>query len=85
MYRFRQLLTVSDVDGWNEVVAVYEEAQKLSDAKGWARGTLFTRTVGRFNELCLEIEYPDLATMERQQAECSQSPASANSCADSTR
>ena len=69
MYRFRQLLTVSDSDGWNEVVAVFDEAQKLAESRGWARGTLFTRTVGRFNELCLEIEYPDLATMQREQAD----------------
>ena len=66
MYRERQLITVSDLDGWNEVVAIVEESNKLCATKGWTQGTLYTRTIGRFNELCLEREFPDLATYERE-------------------
>lgn len=69
MYRERLLMTVSDIDGWNELCAIVEELNKLAASKGWTQGTLYTRTVGRFNELCLEREYPDLATLEREQRE----------------
>jgi hypothetical protein len=69
MHRMRQLMTVSDTDGWNELVAIVDEINKLCASKGWTQGTLFTRTVGRYNELCLEFDYPDLATMEREDKE----------------
>ena len=69
MYRMRQLFTVSDIDGWNEGIALVDEVNKLCASKGWAQATLFSRTVGRFGEVCLEIEYPDLATMEREKKE----------------
>lgn len=69
MYRERLLLTVSDIDAWNECVAVTEEVNKLCASKGWSQGMLLTRTVGRFNELCFEFDYPDLATYERERQE----------------
>jgi hypothetical protein len=74
MYRQRQLITVSDLDSWNECVAIFEEANKLAASKGWAQAKLFTRTIGKFNELCLEFEYPDLATFEREMREWMQEP-----------
>jgi len=61
----RQLFTLSDMDGWNEGIAIIEEMNKIRASKGWPQTTVFTRTVGRFGEVCLETEYPDLATMER--------------------
>jgi hypothetical protein len=69
MYRERLLITVSDIDAWNECVAITEEINKLCASKGWTQGTLLTRTVGRFNELCFESDYADLATYEREQKE----------------
>lgn len=69
MYRERSVFTVLDIDGWNEAVALVDEVNKLCASKGWAQGTLFTRTVGRFNDLCLEFDYPDLATFERERNE----------------
>jgi hypothetical protein len=33
MYRHRQLITVSDIDAWNECVAITEEANKLCASK----------------------------------------------------
>lgn len=74
VYRERQLITVTGIDGWNEVVAVTEELNELCASRGWAQGTLFTRTAGRFNELCLEREFPDLATYERQGKEIEAEP-----------
>ena len=74
MYRMRQLITVSDLDGWNEAIATVEELNKLCASNGWAQGVVFTRSFGRFRELCLEIEYPDLATMEREDKELREEP-----------
>ena len=74
MYRIRQLITVSDIDAWNEAIAIVEETNELCVSKGWAQGVVFTRSFGRFNELCLEIEYPDLATMEREDKELREEP-----------
>ena len=68
-FRQRMLLTVSDLEAWNETVALVEEINKLCASKGWSQGTLFTRTVGRFNELCLEFDFPDLATFQRENEE----------------
>ncbi len=74
MYRMRQLFTVSDIDGWNEAITIVEEVNKLCASNGWAQGTVFTRTVGPFNEMCLEIEYADLATFERENKEWMNEP-----------
>jgi hypothetical protein len=69
MYRFRQVLRVSNIDAWNEAVGLVEEINKICETKGWMKGQLFTRTVGPFNELCVETEYQDLATFERENKE----------------
>ena len=45
MYRMSQLFTVSDIDAWNEGIALVEEVNKLCASKGWAQATLFTRPV----------------------------------------
>jgi hypothetical protein len=74
MYRMRQLFTLSNIDAWNEGMALVEEINKLCASKGWAQATVFTRTVGRFGEVCLEIEFPDLATMERENKEWMEEP-----------
>lgn len=78
MYRERQLITVASLDGWNETVALVDEINKLCASKGWVQGTLLTRTIGRFNELCLEFEYPDLATYERERKEWMTEPGIGN-------
>jgi hypothetical protein len=70
----RQLFTLSNIDAWNEGMALVEEVNKLCASKGWAQATVFTRTVGRFGEVCLETEYPDLATMERVAKEWMEDP-----------
>jgi len=75
VYRERQLITVTDLDSWNELVTITEEVNELCASKGWTRGMLLTRTVGRFNELCLERDYPDLETMVRERKEMDAEPA----------
>lgn len=69
MYRHRQLLTVKDIDGWNEIVAITDDVNKLCAERGWTPGRLMTRAFGTFNEMCLEIDFPDLATFEREMKE----------------
>ncbi len=74
MYRMRELFTLSNIDGWNEAIAIADEVNKLCASKGWNQATVFERTVGRFGEMCFEIEYPDLATMEREFKERMEEP-----------
>ncbi len=69
MYRMRQLFTLSDIDAWNEAMTIVEEVNKLCASKGWVQATVYERTVGRFGEMSLEMDYPDLATMEREYKE----------------
>lgn len=66
MYRQRQFITVKDIDGWNEFVSLVDEVNKLCAERGWTQGTVMTRTFGTFNELCYEVDYPDLATFESE-------------------
>lgn len=75
MYRQRNIIIVSDLDSWNECVAIVEDLNKLCAERGWAQGTLWTRTIGTFNELSLEFEYPDLATFQRETDEFIRDPA----------
>ena len=62
MYRMRQLFTLSDIDAWNEAMTIVEEVNKLCASKDWVQATVYERTVGRFGEMSLEMDYPDLAT-----------------------
>jgi hypothetical protein len=64
MYRTRTHFTVSDLEGWNEIVAIAAEVNQLSESRGFPTGTLWTETVGPFNHLVFEVDYDSLATYE---------------------
>ena len=59
--------TFADVD---KVMAIASEYEKLAAAKGWAKGTFWSQTVGETpNEIIGEWDYPDLAAFQQEFAE----------------
>ena len=74
MYQEKQFITASNVQAWNQVVSMVDEANKRRAEKGWPQARVLARSVGAFNDLCIQIEYPDLATMERVQNEMMEEP-----------
>jgi hypothetical protein len=65
MYRERIHLTVADIDGWNEAIDAMAELNKVMDRMGHPTATVWTDTVGVFNQLIAEIDYDSLATYEK--------------------
>ena len=74
MYRERLFFKVEDFAGWNEMNKVHQEINSLMESKGLAPGTLWTQSWGPFNELCIEIDYPDLATYEKERSMVTSDP-----------
>jgi hypothetical protein len=65
MYRSRMRCEV--VYGhFADVLRVMEEVNVLVRDRGWSEATIWTPTVGKGNELISEVDYPDLATLERE-------------------
>jgi hypothetical protein len=65
MYRQRILLRVKP-EHWSDVIERGVKVNELSAKHGWAQASIWTQTVGPFNELVFEVDYPDLATFERE-------------------
>ena len=68
MYRQRIHFFPKTMDAFITLSAVGDEYNKLAADKGMAQGSSWMPTVGE-NELVWEIEYPDLATFERESKE----------------
>jgi len=49
-----------------EYLKVLEEMNELARERGWAEATYWIPTTGTANELIAEVDYPDLATFERE-------------------
>ena len=64
MYRERIHLTVTDMEGWNEAIDAVNEIPGALKRIGQPTGTIWTDTVGVFNQLVVEIDYVDLASYE---------------------
>jgi hypothetical protein len=67
MYRVRSLLKVNR-DGWNGAIENIARVNEIAKRRGWQQATAWTQTFGPFNENVIELEYPDLATYERETA-----------------
>jgi hypothetical protein len=65
MYRERIHLTVADMDGWNEAIDAMSELNKVMSRMKLPTATVWTDTVGVFNQLIAEIDYVDLASYEK--------------------
>lgn len=65
MYKQRIAFKVT-TQGWNEALTVASELNEIAAKRGWQQATVWTQTVGPLNELFFEVDYPDLATYERE-------------------
>ena len=70
MYRNRWHFCPKTFADWDKVVAIAREYEKLATAKGWAKGTFWSQTVGETpSEIIGEWDYPDLAAFQKESAE----------------
>ena len=67
MYRVRNVIKVT-LEGWNASIENVARINKIAKERGWSQATVWTQSFGPFAELCIEVEYPDLATYERESA-----------------
>jgi hypothetical protein len=65
MIRMRAHFKLKSGEGWNDFLRVAKTLNELARKRSGAEATIWTQVVGPFNELVLEYEYPDLATMEQ--------------------
>jgi hypothetical protein len=73
MYRVQQRQEV--VYGkYKEILELIDEINGLLRSRGMAEFRPWSPTFGKFNELILESEYPDLATYERESEAFSSDP-----------
>ena len=49
-----------------EYLKAMEQLNAIARGRGWAEATFWVATVGAANELIAEVDYPDLATFERE-------------------
>ncbi|HTX68319.1 MAG TPA: hypothetical protein VMH50_04130 [Thermoleophilia bacterium] len=70
MYRNRWHFYPKTFADWDKVVAIAREYEKLAAAKGWAKGTFWSRTFGEEpTEIIGEWDYPDLAALQQEYSE----------------
>ena len=49
-----------------EYLKASEQLNEIARRRGWAEATFWVATAGAANELIAEVDYPDLATFERE-------------------
>jgi NIPSNAP len=49
-----------------EYLKAGEQLNEIARERGWAEATFWVSVAGTANELFVEVEYPDLATLERE-------------------
>jgi hypothetical protein len=67
MYRMRSVIKVTH-EGWPSAIENVARMNELARKRGWQQATVWTQAFGPYNELSIELEYPDLATYEREAA-----------------
>jgi hypothetical protein len=65
MYRFRFLVQVR-YGHFKEHLEAWEQLNEISRSRGWAEATFWVPSPGTANEFIGEIDYPDLATYQRE-------------------
>jgi hypothetical protein len=66
MIRERTHFTVKNLSGWNEALDLIREIDGIQTAAGRTSSTVWTQVAGPFNEIIIEVDYPDLATYQRE-------------------
>ena len=67
MYRERIHMTVRDRDGWNTAIDATAEINAICTRLKLPTATLWTETVGPFNQLTWDIDHETLASYEAAQ------------------
>src|SRR5438477_5794643 len=49
-----------------ENLKAHEQLNEIARERGWAEATFWVSTAGTANELIAEVDFPDLATFERE-------------------
>ncbi len=65
MFRARFIVQVR-YGQFAEYLKALEQLNEIARERGWADATFWVATAGTANELIAEVEYPDLATFERE-------------------
>ena len=65
MFRSRFIVQVR-YGQFAEYLKALEQLNEIARERGWADATFWVATAGTANELIAEVEYPDLATFERE-------------------
>jgi len=65
MYRLSAVCVVQ-YGKFREYSGLVKRLSDVCEAKGWAKPRFLTRTVGTNNEVVLEFEYPDLASLQAE-------------------
>jgi hypothetical protein len=68
MYRERIHMTIKEREGWNTAVDATEELNTICTRLGAPTATVWTETIGTFNQIVWEIDHPTLAAYEKTQA-----------------
>lgn len=64
-YRLRMISTVK-YGQFGSYIKTVKQLVQINDARGWAPIRVLVPTVGTNNEVVLEMEYPDLATLQSE-------------------
>ena len=67
MYRMRSVIKVTH-EGWPGAIDNVARQNEIARKRGWQQATVWTQAFGPYNELSIEVEYPDLAAYEREAA-----------------
>lgn len=66
MIRERLHATVRDLAAWNEYLSLVNDIDEIQAAAGRATASgVWTQVVGQYNEIIVEVDYPDLAAYEK--------------------
>ncbi len=85
MIRERSHFTVKNLAAWNETLDLIQEIDEIQIAAGRTPATVWTQVVGKYNEIIIEADYPDLAAYEREVKAFMSDPAVLNSSRASRR
>jgi hypothetical protein len=65
VYRFRFTVQVR-YGHFKEHLEGWQQLNEIARSRGWVESTFWAPTVGTANEFVVEMDYPDLATFQRE-------------------
>jgi hypothetical protein len=65
-YRLHYVFQVRGTSAFFETIRLMEQLNEVAAASGLSRGRIMTQSFGPFNQIGLFVDFPDLATYERE-------------------